>query len=89
MLTVKPTNRFLRDLTLANKRGLDLDKLDAIVNLLQVQKPLPLKNRDHFLSGNWSEHRECHIQPDWLLIYRTDEEFLFLERTGTHADLFD
>ena len=89
MLTVKATTRFLKDLKLAKKRGCDLDKLEAIVNLLQVQKPLPLKNRDHFLSGIWNEHRECHIQPDWLLIYRSDEQFLFLERTGTHADLFD
>ena len=89
MLTVKTTTRFLKDLKLATKRGRDLDKLEAIDNLLQVQKPLPLKNRDHFLSGNWNEYRECQIQPDWLLLYHTDEQFLFLERTGTHADLFD
>ncbi|MDN5942377.1 MAG: type II toxin-antitoxin system YafQ family toxin [Nitrospira sp.] len=89
MLTVKPTTRFLKDLKLAAKRGLDLDKLESIVDLLQAGKPLPPRNRDHNLSGNWQHHRECHLQPDWLLIYRSDDEFLFLERTGTHADLFE
>ena len=89
MLTVKPTNRFLRDLRLAKRRGKDIDKLEAIVNLLQAGKPLPSRNRDHGLSGNWQDHRECHIEPDWLLIYKSDEEHLFLERTGTHADLFE
>ena len=89
MLTVKVTNRFLRDVKLATKRGNDLDMLETVVDLLQARKPLPVKNRDHNLSGNWHQHRECHIEPDWLLIYRIDEDFLFLERTGTHADLIE
>lgn len=89
MLIVKPTNRFLRDLKLARKRGLDIDRLETIVDLLQAQKPLPARNRDHTLSGNWEAHRECHIAPDWLLIYTVDDESLILVRTGTHADLFD
>lgn len=89
MLIVKPTNRFFRDLRLAKKRGYDLDKIEAIVDLLQAGKPLPVRNRDHSLSGDWHNHRECHIEPDWLLIYRIDQDFLFLERTGTHADLFE
>lgn len=89
MLLLKTTSRFLKDLKLAKKRGYDLDKLEAIVDLLQAQSPLPPKNKDHTLTGEWSYHRECHIQPDWLLIYRIEATFLILERTGTHADLFD
>ena len=89
MLTVKPTTRFLRDLRLSKRRGNDLDKLETIVDRLQARRSLPVKHRDHSLSGHWHHHRECHIEPDWLLIYRIDEDFLFLERTGTHADLFE
>lgn len=89
MLTLKPTTRFVKDLKLAKKRGHDIDELEDIIDLLQFQKVLPLRNRDHALSGNWKHHRECHITSDWLLIYRTDEEFLYLERTGSHADLFE
>ncbi|MBI4389509.1 MAG: type II toxin-antitoxin system YafQ family toxin [Nitrospinae bacterium] len=89
MLIVTATNRFKRDLKLAVKRGKDLGKIEAIVNLLQARKPLPAKNSDHNLSGNWHSHRECHIEPDWLLLYRIDEDFLILERTGSHAGLFD
>lgn len=89
MLLLKTTSRFLKDLKLAKKRGYDLDKLEAIVDLLQGQSPLPPKNKDHTLTGEWNHHRECHIQPDWLLIYRIEATFLILERTGTHADLFD
>ncbi len=89
MLLLKTTSRFLKDLKLAKKRGYDLDKLEAIVDLLQAQQSLPPKNKDHTLTGEWNHHRECHIQPDWLLIYRIEATFLILERTGTHADLFD
>lgn len=89
MLLIKATNRFFKDLKLASKRGYHLDKLEAIVDLLQAQHRLPLKNRDHPLIGEWNHHRECHIEPDWLLIYRIEASFLILERTGTHADLFD
>jgi mRNA interferase YafQ len=89
VLLLKTTSRFLKDLKLAKKRGYDLDKLEAIVDLLQAQQSLPPKNKDHTLTGEWNHHRECHIQPDWLLIYRIEATFLILERTGTHADLFD
>jgi mRNA interferase YafQ len=89
VLLFKTTSRFLKDLKLAKKRGYNIDKLEAIVDLLQVQTPLPPKNKDHTLTGEWNHHRECHIQPDWLLIYRIEATFLILERTGTHADLFD
>lgn len=87
-LTVVPTNRFLKDLKRASMRGKHIDKLEGIVNLLQRSRPLPVKNKDHQLTGNWSGYRECHIESDWLLIYQTDEESLFLVRTGTHSDLF-
>jgi mRNA interferase YafQ len=89
VLLLKTTSRVLKDLKLAIKRGYNLDRLEAIVDLLQAQRPLPPKNKDHTLTGEWIHHRECHIQPDWLLIYRIDATFLILERTGTHADLFD
>jgi len=89
LLLIKSTNRFQRDVRLAARRGKDLGKIEAIVDLLQARKPLPHTNRDHTLSGHWHHHRECHIEPDWLLIYRVHEEVLFLERTGTHADLFE
>ena len=89
MLLLKTTSRFLKDLKLAKNRGYDIDKLEAIVDLLQAQTPLPPKNKDHTLTGEWNHHRECHIQPDWLLIYRIEATFLIVERTGPHADLFD
>ncbi|MDF0674472.1 MAG: type II toxin-antitoxin system YafQ family toxin [Nitrospira sp.] len=60
-----------------------------MVDHLQAKKPLPPKNRDHTLTGERNHHRECHVQPDWLIIYRIEATFLILERTGTHADLFD
>ncbi len=89
--TVKPTTQFKKDYKRAMKRGLKIELLEKMVELLAMGEALPEKNRDHELSGNWDGHRECHIQPDWLLIYRTEGEalMLFLMRTGTHADLFD
>lgn len=90
MLNVVLSNRFRKDLKLAAKRGYNLDLLDEIVEKLANRNPLPDKNRDHALTGDYAGFRECHIQPDWLLIYRIDEDelFLFLSRTGTHSDLF-
>ena len=90
MLEVILSNQFKRDLRLAAKRGYDLDLLDEIVNKLASKEELPEKNRDHNLTGKYAGFRECHIQPDWLLVYRTDETawILFRSRTGTHADLF-
>ena len=75
---------------LAMKRGLRISLLEDIVSLLALGEPLPDKNKDHALSGDWVGHRECHIQPDWLLVYRVEENVLVLTlvRTGTHADLF-
>lgn len=71
--------------------ALDLDALNAIVDQLAAGQPLPDKNRDHALTGDSIGFRECHIRPDWLLVYRVDGEdlILFLFRTGSHTDLFD
>ena len=90
MLDVVFSNQFKRDLRLARRRGYDLDLLDETVGKLTNREPLPQKNQDHALSGNYAGFRKCHVQPDWLLVYRIDEEeaYVFLSRTGTHSDLF-
>jgi len=87
--TVKPTSQFKKDYKLAMKRGLNIGLLEKIITLLAMGEALPEKYYDHALSGNWRGHRECHIQPDWLLIYRYDDDVLVLTltRTGTHSDL--
>lgn len=86
---IERTTVFRKDLKRAKKRGLDLDLLDDIVTTLQYGEKLPEKNKDHELTGNWVGHRECHIQPDWLLVYRIIEDTLILSlvRTGSHSDL--
>ena len=91
MYEVVLSNRFRKDLKLAAKRGCDLALLNSIVDRLAQGETLPAKHCDHSLTGDYIGFRECHIQPDWLLIYRTEGEalMLFLMRTGTHADLFD
>ena len=66
--TVKPTAQFRKDYKRAVKRGLKIELLEEVVEMLAMGKTLPEKNRDHALSGDWAGHRECHIQPDWLLI---------------------
>ena len=90
MLTIARSNRFLKDLRLAKKRGLDLSLLEEVVNKLANQEVLDEKYHDHALSGDFADFRECHIKPDWLLVYTVDDEELelFLFRTGTHSDLF-
>ena len=90
MLKIVLSSKFKKDLKLAKSRGYNLSLLETVVNALADQKVLDAKYRDHELSGNYSGFRECHIKPDWLLIYRVHdgELILFLSRTGTHADLF-
>lgn len=85
------TTQFKRDYKLAMKRGLDITLLDDVIRLLSRGEALPERNRDHALQGRWTGHRECHIQSDWLLVYRVDDDVLVLtlSRTGTHSDLFD
>ena len=91
MFEVVLSNRFKKDLKLAAKRGYNLDLLENVVDTLARGEKLTDKFRDHELVGNYSGFRECHIQPDWLLVYRIEnsELILFLSRTGTHSDLFD
>ena len=88
---VKITSRFKKDYKTIKKRGYPLSRLKVVIEQLQSGKQLDECFRDHALSGNWLGHRECHIQPDWLLIYRIEEDFLVLTltATGTHADLFN
>lgn len=88
--TVKNTAKFKKDLKLAIKRGYKIELLKEIVYKLANGEELPPVNRDHELSGNWVGYRECHIQPDWLLIYYIENDVLVLTlaRTGTHSDLF-
>jgi len=87
---VKYTNQFKKDYKLAKKRGLKIEELNKVIIQLADGIPLLEKYKDHSLTGNWTGHRECHIQPDWLLIYRIDADVLVLTltRTGTHSDLF-
>lgn len=90
MLEIVMSNRFRRDLRLAARRGYNFELLDEIVNKLARRELLPEKNRDHALSGDYAGCRECHIAPDWLLVYQTEDKelILYLMRTGSHSDLF-
>lgn len=90
MFNLSISTQFKRDLKLARKRGLDETLLDDIIKLLIKGKTLPKKNKDHALVGDYKGCRECHITPDWLLIYSIDNgvNLLTLVRTGSHSDLF-
>jgi mRNA interferase YafQ len=88
-LELRTTTAFERDLRRVSKQGKDLDKLEAIVDLLQAQKPLLPRCRAHPLRGNWSGHWDCHVGPDWLLLYKLTNDALILVRTGSHAELFE
>ncbi len=92
MLKIEFTGQFKKDYKLAVKRGCDIQELTNVISMLANEQPLPDKNRDHALekSRNYKNMRECHIKPDWLLIYKVYAHRLVLEliRTGTHSDLF-
>jgi mRNA interferase YafQ len=88
MRTPVYTNRFEKDLKLMIKRGSDPENIKSIARKLIDEIPLERKHRDHLLIGNFKDRRECHIEPDWLLIYRLEGSMIIFERTGTHADLF-
>ena len=90
MLTIKYQKAFKKDYKVIKKRGYDVKLLGEVLKLLQEQKPLPERYRDHSLSGDWTGCRECHITPDWLLVseVREKELLLYLTRTGTHSDIF-
>ena len=88
MLVPDYTSRFKKDYKQAIKRNLDISLIDNIINDLINEIPLNTKHRDHDLTGNYAGCRECHIQPDWLLIYQIGNGIIVFERTGTHSDLF-
>ena len=92
MLKIEFTTQFKKDFKLIKRRGYDIKKFIEVVDLLQKQEKLPTKYRDHQLTNSkeYKDVRECHIEPDWLLVYRIKEDILILElsRTGTHSDLF-
>ena len=89
MLRAIATSQFRKDYKRAIKRGKDIAKLDDIIRKLATGEPLDIRHRDHALVGNWASFRECHIEPDWLLIYRIESDVLVLTlvRTETHGDL--
>ena len=89
MLQIERSNQFKKDVKKVLKRGKNPDLLKEIIDSLVNQRQLSAKNRDHKLIGDYVNYRECHMEPDWLLIYFVTDEVLRLERTGTHADLFD
>ncbi len=90
MLTLNTTNQFKRDIKLIVKRGYNLELLEDVIEKLLKEESLPVKYFDHALTGNYIGFRECHIRPDWLLVYAIDRDKLVLtaSRTGTHSDLF-
>lgn len=90
MLTIKYETSFKKDFKRIAKRGYDIRLLEHVIEILANEKVLPEKYKDHRLTGDYTDFRECHITPDWLLIYKINEGelILFLTRTGTHSDLF-
>lgn len=89
MLDVRYSTRFKKDFKLCVKRGYDMRLLQSVIDTLRIPAVLPDKNKDHSLTGGWEGYQECHILPDWLLIYRISGNELQLARTGTHSDLFN
>jgi mRNA interferase YafQ len=87
-MKVTQTTQFKKDVKRQRKRGKDLEKLKQVVELLVAGSELPASMRDHALSGNWALWRDCHIEPDWILIYKPLSDELILGRTGSHSDLF-
>lgn len=88
MKTLTVTNRYKKCLKRCAKRGLDFDKLDTILDLLESEEPLPERCRPHILSGDWAGYWECHIESDSLLIWEDTGDAIILVATGTHSDLF-
>ena len=88
MLNVSFTGQFKKDYKLCKKRCYNMELLQSVIDILAIPEALPEKNKDHNLTGNYANKRECHILPDWLLVYRIEGDNLMLYRTGTHSDLF-
>ncbi len=88
MLTPVYTRQFEKDIKRMRKRGKNLEKLKSIIRSLVDEAPLDALHRDHKLIGSWQGRRECHIESDWLLVYKLEHTSIIFERTGTHSDLF-
>jgi mRNA interferase YafQ len=88
MLTPVYTRQFERDVKRMGKQGKNMDKLKIIIRSLANEEPIDPIHRDHKLLGDWQGRRECHIESDWILIYKIEENRVIFERTGTYADLF-
>lgn len=88
MLKVHMTRTFKKDLEKAKKQKKPLEKLFKAIEILTIPESLPVSYRDHPLIGKWKGHRECHVLPDWLLVYFVEDEILYLERLGSHSELF-
>ena len=88
MKSLRLTSAFKKDLKRITKRNYERALLEAVVGALREAESLPAARRDHALGGEWKGWRECHVEPDWLLIYKPTDEEVLLARTGTHADLF-
>lgn len=88
MLTPVFENTLKKDVKRLQKRGKNIEKLKVVINKLLTNHPLEYKYKDHVLTGNWKGYKDCHIEPDWLLIYKITEDYLYLVRTGSHSDLF-
>jgi mRNA interferase YafQ len=89
MRTPNYTTQFERDLRLIQRRGKDIEKLKQVLKALINEEPLAERYRDHPLKGNFKNRRECHLEPDWLLIYKLNDDEIIFERTGAHSDLFE
>ena len=89
MLAFRTTGRFEKEFKLVVKRGKDVSKLQAVMRALVQEVPLDPRLRDHALKGEFAGRRECHVDPDWLLVYKREPGIVIFERTGTHADLFE
>lgn len=88
MYILKYTGKIKKDIKICQKRGYNFQLLENIIEKLRIPEPLEVKNREHDLKGDYIGFKECHISPDWLLIYRYVGKYLELARTGTHSDLF-
>jgi mRNA interferase YafQ len=88
MLDFFYTNTFKKEIKIAQKRGLDIEVLKFVLNEIIEERELDPKFKNHKLVGNWKGRFECHLSPDWLLIYKIENRTVIFERTGTHADLF-
>lgn len=82
------TSQFKKDFKRVSSQGKDLSKLEVVIETLLIREKLDQKYKDHSLIGKWKNHRDCHLEPDWVLIYRLTQDSLILERTGSHNELF-